>query len=58
MTEHTADLSSAGALGTVSAFGVDADGELYVVGYSGGAVSKIVGPQTAPSAPTGLRIIK
>jgi glucose/arabinose dehydrogenase len=58
VTEHTADLSSAGALGTVSAFGVDADGELYVVGYSRGAVSKIVGPQTAPSAPTGLRIIK
>jgi len=53
VTEHTADLSSAGALGAVSSFGVDADGELYVVGYARGSVWKIVGSQTAPLRPRG-----
>jgi hypothetical protein len=56
--EHTAELSAAGALGGVSSFGVDADGELYVVSYSLGRVSKIVGPPAAPATPTGLRIVR
>jgi len=56
--EHTGELSPGGALGTVSSFGVDADGELYVVSYSKGAVVRIMGTGTVPSAPTGLRIIK
>jgi hypothetical protein len=45
-------------LGNVSSFGVDADGELYVVSYSRGRVFKIVGPAAAPSVPTGLRIVR
>ena len=42
----------------MSSFGTDADGELYIVNYSGGSVLKIIGPRTAPPAPTGLRIIR
>jgi glucose/arabinose dehydrogenase len=58
LVEHTGDLSSGGAIGTVSAFGVDADAELYVVGYSRGTVFKMTGAPTPPSAPTGLRLIR
>jgi len=58
LVEHTADLSNAGALGNVSSFGVDADGELYVVDYSTGRILKVIGPSAAPPAPTGLRIIR
>jgi len=53
--EHTADL---GSLSGVSSFGVDADGELYVLSYSNGTVLQIIGSSSAPSAPTGLRIIR
>jgi glucose/arabinose dehydrogenase len=52
LIDHTPEL---GSLGNVSAFGVDADGELLVVSYSRGAVFKVVGP---PPAPSGLRIIR
>jgi len=55
--EHTADLGGAGQLGNVSSFGVDADGELYVVNYSGSIV-RIDGPAITPAAPTNLKIIK
>lgn len=58
VSEHTADLGGAGTLSGVSSFGVDADGELYVVSYNRGVILKIVGPVTAPSTPTGLRIIR
>jgi glucose/arabinose dehydrogenase len=58
LTEHTAELSAGGAIGNVSAFGVDADGELYVVSYSRGAIVKVLGSTTAPATPTGLRIIR
>jgi glucose/arabinose dehydrogenase len=58
LVEHTADLSSGGAVGNVSAFGVDAEGELYIVGYSRGIVFRITGPVTQPLAPTGLRLIR
>jgi glucose/arabinose dehydrogenase len=58
LIEHTAELSPGGVLGNVSSFGLDADGELYIVAYVTGTIVKIVGPQTAPSAPTGLRIIR
>jgi glucose/arabinose dehydrogenase len=57
LLEHTAELGGS-TLGNISAFGVDADGELYLVGYSRGAILKIVGPAAAPPAPTGLRIIR
>ena len=55
VTEHTAEL---GNVGSTSSFGVDADGELYLVGYSTGRVVKIIGPAAAPTAPSGLRIIR
>ena len=58
LVDHTAELSPGGSLGNVSAFGVDADGELYVVSYSRGTIARILGSTSAPAAPTGLRIIR
>ena len=45
-------------LGNISSFGVDADGELYVVNHSAGRIVRITAPLTAPPTPTGLKIIK
>ena len=56
--EHTAELGGTTQLGNVSSFGVDADGELYVVSYSRGAILNVFGPPSAPSTPGGLRIIR
>jgi glucose/arabinose dehydrogenase len=58
LVNHTADLSNAGQLGNISGFGADADGELYMVGYSTGRILKIIGPPAAPQTPTGLRIVR
>jgi glucose/arabinose dehydrogenase len=58
LTEHTAELGGSNAIGNISSFAVDADGELYIISYSGGALLKIVGPPAAPAVPTGLRIIR
>jgi glucose/arabinose dehydrogenase len=58
LMEHTAELAAAAPLGSVSSFGIDADGELYVVSYSTGTIIKILGVTSAPAAPTGLRIIR
>lgn len=58
VNEHTADLGGAATLAGVSSFGVDAEGEIYIVSYSRGVILKIIGPLTAPSTPTGLRIIR
>ncbi len=55
LLEHTGGLGGTAQLGNISSFGVDADGELYVVSYSLGKVIKIVNP--IPAAPTNLRII-
>jgi glucose/arabinose dehydrogenase len=55
--EHTADLGGS-QLGNVSSFGVDADGELYIVSYSRGVVLQLTGPLAAPPTPTSLRIIR
>jgi glucose/arabinose dehydrogenase len=55
--EHTAELGGSGALGNISSFAVDADGELYIVSYAG-RLLKIVGPASPPTAPTALRIIR
>jgi glucose/arabinose dehydrogenase len=57
LLEHTADLGGTAQLSGVSAFGLDADGELYVVSYSTGTVLRIVS-LSAPAAPSGLRIIR
>jgi glucose/arabinose dehydrogenase len=40
--EHTAELGGRDALGMVSAFGVDADGELLLVNYAAGHVLRVV----------------
>jgi glucose/arabinose dehydrogenase len=56
LMEHTAALSQLGALGAVSSFGVDADGELLIVSYSRGMVLRMV--SAAPTTPKGLRIIR
>jgi glucose/arabinose dehydrogenase len=56
--EHTAELSASSPFGNVSSFGVDADGELYLVSLTLGRVFKIIGPPAAPASPTGLRIVR
>jgi len=53
--EHTADLGGPSFVGNVSSFGVDRDGELYIVSYMPGRILKIIGP---PATPTGLRIVR
>jgi hypothetical protein len=58
VTEHTAALSNTGQLGNISSFGVDADGELLLVGYTTGRILKVIGPAAPPPAPTGLRIVR
>jgi glucose/arabinose dehydrogenase len=56
--EHTEELGGRARLGNISAFGVDASGELYVVSYSTGAVLRVTGPAAAPPAPSRLRIVR
>ena len=58
LVEHTAELGRSSQLGTVSSFGLDADGELYIVVYSLGTILKVLGPLTAPPTPGGVRIIR
>jgi glucose/arabinose dehydrogenase len=56
--EHTAELGAGAVLGSISSFGVDADGELYVVNYSAGRIVRITAPLVTPPVPTSLKIIK
>ena len=56
LTEHTSELGGTSVLGNISAFGVDAAGELYILSYSRGVILTILGPP--PPAPTNLRIIR
>jgi glucose/arabinose dehydrogenase len=58
LIEHTADLGGTSQLGSVSSFGVDADGELYIVSYSRGVILTLAGPLTPPATPTNIRIIR
>ena len=58
LIEHTADLRRSSQFFTVSSFGLDADGELYIVAYSLGSILKVLGPPTAPPTPGALRIIR
>ncbi len=53
--EHTADLGGTSQVSNVSAFGVDAAGELYVVSHSNGTVLRLF---AIPGPPTNLRIIR
>jgi glucose/arabinose dehydrogenase len=57
LTDHTAELSASGSIGNVSSFGLDADGELYIVSHSSGSIIRMFGLSSAPAAPTGLKII-
>jgi len=57
LREHTSELGGS-ALGAVSSFGLDADGEVLMVGYERGTISKILGPPAAPPVPSSLRIIR
>lgn len=58
LIEHTAELSASQPFGSVSSFGVDQEGELYLVSYSLGRIFKIVGPSAAPTAPSGPHIVR
>jgi len=58
LIEHTAELGGTSVIGQISSFGVDADGELFIVSYSRGRILKIIGPPAAPAAPAGLRILR
>jgi glucose/arabinose dehydrogenase len=57
LIEHTAELGGP-LVGNASSFGVDADGELYIVGHTRGNVVKVLGPVTAPPTPTAVRIVR
>jgi hypothetical protein len=58
LLEHTSELGGTSQLGNISSFGIDADGELFVVSYSRGMVLKLTGPLTAPPAPVNPRIVR
>ena len=58
LIEHTAELGGTAQLGNVSSFGVDADGELFVVSYSRGIVFRLAGPLTAPPTPVNPHIVR
>ena len=55
LIEHTAELGGGAELGSVSAFGIDQFGELYIVSHSRGVVLRLFIELTAP---TGLKIIR
>jgi len=58
IVEHTAELGGSSQLGNISSFGVDADGELYIVSLSSGVVFSVVGSLTLPPTPADLRIVR
>jgi glucose/arabinose dehydrogenase len=58
LVDHTAELGGQSQLGNISSFGVDADGELYIVSHSRGVILNVAGPLSAPPVPTDLRIVR
>jgi glucose/arabinose dehydrogenase len=58
LIEHTAELGGTSVLGQISSFGLDADGEIFIVSYNRGRILKIIGPPNAPPAPAGLHIVR
>jgi glucose/arabinose dehydrogenase len=58
LRDHTPELSATGALGSISAFGIDSDGEMYLVSHSRGVIHKIVPAAGAPPTPSNLRIVR
>jgi glucose/arabinose dehydrogenase len=57
VTEHTSELGGSQQLGNISSFGVDADGELFIVGYSTGKILRLLKPKT-PATPARVRIVR
>jgi hypothetical protein len=55
-TDHTMELGDVGLLGNISAFGIDAGGELYIVSHTKGTIIQIISP--VPTPPANLRIIR
>ena len=55
LIDHTADLGGSSQIGNISSFGVDANGELYLMSHNRGVIWRLVG---APAAPGSLRIIR
>jgi glucose/arabinose dehydrogenase len=57
LREHTEAIAGGTRVGLISSFGVDADGELYLLSFEAGAVLKMV-PDTSivPEAPQEVRI--
>jgi glucose/arabinose dehydrogenase len=55
LRDHTAELSTAGALGGISSFGIDADGDLYIVDHTRGLILKV---GREPRPPTNVRVIR
>jgi hypothetical protein len=45
-------------IGNVSSFGVDGDGEIYILNHTGGSVVKVVDLSFIPSAPSNLHIVR
>jgi glucose/arabinose dehydrogenase len=58
LINHTIELGGSGAIGNVSSFGVDADGELFIVSHSSGRILRLLGSPLAPPTPTGLKIVR
>jgi glucose/arabinose dehydrogenase len=58
IVEHTQELGGANQLGNISAFGLDADGELYIVSHNRGTIIAVAGPLTTPPSPTNLRVLR
>ena len=48
LQDHTEALGGTSTLGTISSFGVDADGELYIVAYTRGMIFKIASLPAPP----------
>jgi glucose/arabinose dehydrogenase len=55
LQDHTAALAASNPLGSISAFGVDAQGELFVVDHTGGRVYRLT--RTIPR-PANVRIVR
>ena len=51
LIEHTAEFGGLSTIGNISAFGVDAAGEIYIVSYSAGRIWKIVSAVPSPQPP-------
>jgi glucose/arabinose dehydrogenase len=55
ISEHTTELGGPSVLGNISSFGVDLDGELYIVSHTRGVVLRLMGELPRPE---NLRIIR